>query len=128
MYNWKTASESSVAYWEARSTDGPNTVNGFAGTWAIKDHALIPQSLMDFLSESFYGYTRLSRVPLEDINDLLNQVWDGPGSMAKITRIVAEKRQNRREALNDTNDPLKGYDTPTVDSNLVENIEILDKD
>ena len=125
MYNYKTATESSVAFWQAQPTDNPGSINGFKGTWAITDHGLIPSALQDYIAETFYGYTRLSRIPLEDINNALNEVWEGPGSMAKITELVYEKRQARQEGRDDEKDPLKGYDTPTVDSELtvVDNVD-----
>lgn len=125
MYNYKTAAESSVAFWQAQPTDNPGSVNGFSGTWAISDHSLIPSALQDYIAETFYGYTRLTRIPLEDINNALNEVWEGPGSMAKITELVYEKRQARQEGRDDEKDPLKGYDTPTVDSQLtvVDNVD-----
>ena len=119
MYNYKTATESSVAFWQAQPTDNPGSVNGFKGTWAISDHSLIPSSLHDFIAETFYGYTRITRIPLEDINNALNEVWEGPGSMVKITKLVHEIRQMRQDGRMDEKDPLKGYDTPTVDSQLV---------
>lgn len=118
MYDWKAAMESSIAYWETQPTDQPWLVNGFAGTWNITDHKLIPNELCNFLSESFYSYARFTRIPLEDINNLLNEVWDGPGSMSKIIRLTHEKKQARQSLDLDTKDALKGYDTPTVDSNL----------
>jgi len=118
MYNYNTATESSVAFWQEQATDNQNTVNGFNGTWAISDHSLIPSSLNDFIAETFYGYIRLTRIPLEDINNALNEVWEGPGSMAKIVKLTYEKRQARQATIDDGKDPLKGYDTPTVDSQL----------
>ena len=124
MYNWNTAAELSAKFWEAQPTDNTATINGFAGTFNITDHHLIPSSLVDYLTECFHGYTRLSRVPLEDLNDALNEVWEGPGSMPKVIRATYKLRETRRANLDDTKDPLKGYDTPTVDSQLVSNDDV----
>lgn len=116
MYNRLKFAESSAAFWDSQDTTNPVTLNGFAGTWDIKDHTLIPQALLDFINESFYGYTRIKRIPLEEINNLLNEVWDGPGSMSKIVRMTQEKRTLRE--MDEVKDPLKNYETPTVDSEL----------
>jgi len=119
MYNRLKFAESSAAFWDSQDTTNPVTLNGFAGTWDIKDHTLIPQALLDFINESFYGYTRTKRIPLEEINNLLNEVWDGPGSMSKIVRMTQEKRTLREmEDEDEVKDPLKNYETPTVDSEL----------
>lgn len=74
-----------------KSVDIPYYVNGFGGTWQISDHRLIPECLEEFLSLSF-GTTRLERVEIEEINRLLNEVWEGPGSMEKILRMEFELR------------------------------------
>jgi hypothetical protein len=39
-----------------------------------------------FLQRHF-GVMRLKRIKLEEINALLNELWDGPGSLAKIFRM-----------------------------------------
>jgi hypothetical protein len=71
--------------------DNPNTVNGFRGTWQFSDHTLIPDDLFPFLSR-YFGIARLRRVPLEQINKLMNEVWDGPGSLEKLFRLELEMR------------------------------------
>jgi hypothetical protein len=82
-----------AAYWENRDLDKPYMLNGFAGTWALSDHSLIPQPLYDFIIERFYkiggkDVMRVRQVPLEDINAALNEAWEGPGSMAKICELT----------------------------------------
>ena len=123
MLNYEENIKSSIQYWENQPTDQPWLLNGFTGTWDIKDHSLIPEPLLNFLAESFHGYTRLSRVPLDDINKALNDIWQGPGSMPNVIKIAAKLRISRRETdSEDAKDPLKGYDTPTIESNLGENV------
>jgi len=82
-------------YWETQPTDKPYLVNGFAGTWNFSDHNLIPNSLTNFIVESFPKIERFKRIPLDEINALMNSVWEGPGSMVKIERLYQEMRANR---------------------------------
>lgn len=89
-------SKLSLDYWERQPTDQPWLLNGFKGTWAFSDHSKIPGELNNFLLEAFHPIERLKRVPIEDINKLMNEVWEGPGSMSKIVRIAAEMRASRQ--------------------------------
>ena len=82
-------------YWERQPTDKPYTVNGFNGTWNFTDHNLIPNSLTNFIVESFPKIERFKRIPLDEINTLMNSVWEGPGSMTKIMRLTKEIRAER---------------------------------
>jgi hypothetical protein len=77
--------ESKIAFY-AKDIDNPFSVNGFRGTWAISDHNLIPSVFNGFLQRHF-GVMRLKRIKLDEINALLNELWDGPGSLAKIFRL-----------------------------------------
>lgn len=74
-----------------RDIDNPFSVNGFRGTWQFSDHTLIPNTLVPFL-QRYFGIMRIRRVPLEDINKLMNELWEGPGSLEKILRLEAEMR------------------------------------
>ena len=129
MYNYVSSKESAVAYWESTPTDQPWLLNGFNGTWAFSDYSLIPQPILEFLHEYYnkrLGELRknhIKTVKLNEINDLLNDIWDGPGSMSKIVAMTYDMRIARLDvASDDTKDPLKGYDTPTIESNLGENV------
>jgi len=109
--------EQKVAY--ADSTVGvPNTLNSFDGEFAISDHNLIPEQLRMFLMYSFKT-GRLNRVPLEDINRLLNEVWEGPGSLGKIFRIAHELGKDVNFSQNDMPrvrpNKLSAEDTPVAD-------------
>ena len=77
--------ESKITFYE-RDIDNPMSVNGFRGTWQFSDHRLIPDVFRGFL-QRHYGVMRLQRIKIEDINVLLNEMWDGPGSLAKIFRL-----------------------------------------
>lgn len=123
MYN------STIDYWSNTPTDQPWLLNGFKGTWAFSDHSLIPEILQEFLIEYFYkqlGEERkrhIYNISLDKINDVMNEVWEGPGSMKKVVEMTYNMRQNRLNGIDfEKNDPLKGYDTPTFESNLGENV------
>lgn len=87
--------QSNVDFWKDRDIDKPHYINGFKGTWNFSDHSLIPQPLFDFILESFHPEEKIKRIPLEDINKLMNEVWEGPGSMVKIVETLRMLRQNR---------------------------------
>jgi len=78
------------------STDNENTVNGFTGEFAFSDHKLVPECLRDFLMESFPKRDAFRKIPLEDINGLLNAVWQGPGSMTKIKMYTIQLEETTR--------------------------------
>ena len=84
-------------YWEQQPTDVPYYLNGFAGTWNFSEHKLIPESLHGFIMESFPKIEKIKRIPLEDINDLMNDVWEGPGSMPKVIQKYQEMMSIRMQ-------------------------------
>ena len=55
----------------------------------------------------------MKRIPLEDINALMNDVWEGPGSMVKIMRLLKEMRTARSAGLNPKS--VKMDDVKTID-------------
>jgi len=103
MYEYKPIDHDAIrekiagisTYWERQPTDDPHTLNGFAGTWNFSDHRLIPESLRNFIFESFPKIEKFRRIPLDDINALMNDVWEGPGSMQKIQNLYNEMRAER---------------------------------
>lgn len=118
---------SAIKYWEDQPTDQPWLLNGFKGTWAFSDHSTIPDTINEFLLEHYrdrLGEIRKGHVkviPLNEINDLLNQIWEGPGSMVKLVNLTYDIRQERYETNPINNkDPLKGYIIPTIESDLEE--------
>lgn len=72
-----------------KDIDTPWLVNGFRGTWQFSDHSLIPSILHGFLTR-YFGIAKLKRVPLNEINKIMNEVWEGPGSLEKLFRLEAE--------------------------------------
>jgi hypothetical protein len=118
-----------VEYWSKQPTDQPWLLNGFRGTFAYSDHRRIPEALLEFLLEHFYkrlGDARkhhIKSIELDEINELLNDIWDGPGSMPKIAKLTQDMRMSRLDiVIDDAKDPLKNYDTPTIESNLGANV------
>jgi len=88
LLNMDDAVEAKIAFYE-KDIDNRFSVNGFQGTWAFSDHSLIPSVFNGFLQRHF-GVMRLKRVKLEEINALLNELWEGPGSLAKIFHMENE--------------------------------------
>ena len=90
------------AFWAKQPTDEPNTINGFNGTFAFSEHSRIPQGIVEFLLEHFHKQcfktanswkkNHIEAVPLDEINELMNEIWEGPGSMTKIARLTNEMR------------------------------------
>jgi len=77
-------------YWERQPSDQPGLLNGFNGTWKFSDHSKISSELRNYLMEAFHPVEKFKRIPLDDINTLMNEVWEGPGSMVKIERLHRE--------------------------------------
>jgi hypothetical protein len=80
----------------SRDIDNPFAVNGFKGTWAISDHNLIPDVLHEYLM-LYFRESRLARVSLDKINACLNDVWEGPGSLAQVFTRTVEMRKTGRD-------------------------------
>lgn len=78
-----------------RDIDNPHSVNGFRGTWQFSDHTLIPDTLFGFITRHF-AQGKLRRIPLDRINQLMNEVWEGPGSLEKLFRLEWDMRQSGR--------------------------------
>jgi hypothetical protein len=75
--------------------DDPSHPAGFKGTFKFSDHKLIPDVYQGFLQRHF-GVLRLSRIKIEEINKLMNEVWEGPGSLEKLFRMEEEYRESGR--------------------------------
>jgi len=125
MLDYESSRNTSVSYWQSQPTDQPWTLNGFAGTWNFSDHNLIPEPIVNFLIEYFWKELPENRkshyksIPLNKINNILNEIWEGPGSMTKLVNLQYELRTNRlQETPNDVEKVMKGYNTPTLDSDL----------
>jgi|TARA_R110000803_G_scaffold20150_6_gene52132 hypothetical protein len=90
-------------FWANQPIDDPNTINGFNGTFAFSKHSRIPQGIVEFLLEHFHKQCSSSKtanskknhieaIELDEINELMNRIWDGPGSMNKLATLTNEMR------------------------------------
>ena len=62
--------EDKIAFYnQTRFVENPNHPNGFNGTFA---------------------FTSVSKIPDDKINELLNELWEGPGSLEKIFLLEKE--------------------------------------
>ena len=97
--------EDRIAYY-AKDVDTPWYVNGFNGTFAITDHRRIPEVFLGFLQRHF-GVIRLSRIKIEKINEALNEIWEGPGSVEHVLRKEMEYRHSGKDVKILASDILK---------------------
>lgn len=115
-------------YWELQPTDKPWTLNGFRGTWNFSDHSLVAEELRTFLMECFPHVNRFRKIPLEDINRTMNDVWEGPGSMVKLCDLYNEMKAKRTaNGLSRTPiEPIKDLDQQEIE--LVHTFDLDDSD
>ena len=102
MFDEAISVEDKINFYK-QDIDNPYSVNGFRGTWNFSDHTLIPDSLHGFLTRQF-GQAKLRRIPLDKINQVMNEVWEGPGSLDKLFRLELEMRQAGKMIKFDAND------------------------
>jgi hypothetical protein len=102
MFDEATAVENKIEFYK-KDIDNPYSVNGFRGTWKFTDHTLIPDTLFGFLTRHF-GQAKLRRIPLEKINQAMNDLWEGPGSLEKLFRLELEMKQSGRLIKFDASD------------------------
>ena len=94
-----------------KDIDDPYRLNGFAGTFAITDHRRIPEVLLGFLQHHF-GIYRLKRVSIDKINEALNEIWEGPGSLEKVLNAELEMKHSGKDVKMTASDIVspKSYD------------------
>jgi|TARA_B110000240_G_scaffold19456_1_gene19783 hypothetical protein len=82
--------EDKIAFYnQTRFVENPNHPNGFNGTFAFTSVSKIPEVFHAFLQRHF-GQYRIRRLPVDKINELLNELWEGPGSLEKIFLLEKE--------------------------------------
>ena len=102
MFDEVKSTEDKIEFYK-KDIDNPHSVNGFRGTWNFSDHTLIPNTLYGFITR-YFGQAKLRRIPLDRINQLMNEVWEGPGSLEKLFRMELEMRQSGKLIKFDSND------------------------
>ena len=109
------------------SNPGAATLDQFAGTFQISDHSKLSEILVEYLFERFYSKIDnkwisrshiLSDISLEEINTELNEVWEWPGSVAKLKRYIQSSRADRLGEIVGEKSVLGNYKVPTVDDHL----------
>lgn len=94
MFNYETVIADKISYWERQPTDRAGTLNSFDGTFAFTDFELIPEVFVEYLMERFAN--KYEKIKLEDVNAAINEVWDGPGSVANIVYETWQMRLARK--------------------------------
>jgi len=97
MLDRKPLLESKISYYnQPKFLEDENSVNGFKGTWAFSAHELIPSTLHGFL-QRYFGQYKIRRIPLDKINQVMNEVWEGPGSLEKVFRLEYDLSQSGKD-------------------------------
>jgi len=103
------------------------TLDTFAGTFNISDHSRLSEVLVEYLFEKFYSRIDnkwisrthiLSAISLEEINTELNEVWEGPGSIAKLKRYTQNSRAARLVNYEGEKSALGNYKVPTMNDKM----------
>jgi hypothetical protein len=102
MFDEAKSVEEKINFYK-QDIDNPYAVNGFRGTWKFTDHTLIPDTLFGFITR-YFGQAKLRRIPLDRINQIMNEVWEGPGSLEKLFRMELEMRQSGKLIKFDASD------------------------
>ena len=98
------------------SDDGANGINRITH-FEFRDPARVPELFRNFAVE-YFGLERYRRVNLDKLNDVLNELWTGPGGAAAISDLIWDIRIQRRSGNTDVSSVFRGIETPTVDSDL----------
>ena len=94
---YQTNIESTIEFYNnPKYLEDPFHPNGFNGTFQFSAHELIPSVFHGFL-QRYFGQYKIRRVPLEKINQVMNDVWEGPGSLEKIFRLEEELRVSGKD-------------------------------
>ena len=96
MFDYQKATSDKIAFYnQPQFVEDPQHPAGFKGTFKFSDHKLIPDVYHGYL-QRYFGVLRLSRVSLADINDAMNEVWEGPGSLTKLFTLEEQMRVDGR--------------------------------
>jgi len=115
MYDYKTELNNKISFYSSPEfVDNPHHPAGFKGIFKFSDHRLIPDVYIGFLQRHF-GVLRLSRVKIEEINRIMNEVWEGPGSLEKLFNMEEDYRESGRSIHMTPSDYVKAKKTVEED-------------
>ena len=97
MSIYKQAVESKIEFYNREEfLTNPFHPAGFTGTWQFTSHDSIPEVLQGFI-QRYFGQYRIRRVPIESINEIMNDIWEGPGSLEKVFRLEEDMRDSGKD-------------------------------
>ena len=97
MSIYKQAFESKIEFYNREElVSNPYSVSGFNGVWQFTSHDNIPEVLNGFI-QRYFGQYRIRRIPLESINEIMNDIWEGPGSLEKVFRLEEDMRASGKD-------------------------------
>jgi len=90
-------------FYAEQSTDNPNSLMGFRGTFTFSEHGLVPDLIREYVL-LVTRKERFSQIPLEEINRLAREIHGGePGVAVRIIDAMTEIRAQR--ALENQDEP-----------------------
>jgi len=95
MLDWNRMADFHTEFWNDPDRQ-EHDVNTFDGEWQISDHSLIPQVFHNFIMEKFPKKARLKDVAIDEVNRVLNEAWEGPGSVGKVIAETHAMQAARR--------------------------------
>ena len=97
MSIYKQTLESKIEFYNnEKLVNDPHTVSGFNGVWQFTSHDSIPEVLQGFI-QRYFGQYRIRRIPIESINEIMNDIWEGPGSLEKVFRLEEDMRASGKD-------------------------------
>lgn len=117
MYDYNNSLQAKIDFYnQPKFVNDPFHPAGFKGTFAFKEHTAIPDVFTGLL-QRYFGHFRIRRIPLNKINDLLNEIWEGPGSLEKVFRLEDELRANGNKIAISASDIAKLKENDEEDDN-----------
>ena len=89
-----------IDFWKSDPVINDGGINSFDGTFQITDITKISEHLYPYLMARFgieydgRGFP-LKRIEPSAINEVLNEIWEGAGSMAKVAEETLALTQSR---------------------------------
>lgn len=90
MINHSVLKQQTHDFFAAQSAESTG-LNGFSGEFAFSDHDAVPELIRDLVL-SQRKEDKFDRIPIDDVNSIANEFWEGPGSCARISDIIWDCR------------------------------------